>query len=157
MKTLVVYFTRTGTTKKLAEQIAEGLRADSEEIIAEKDYSGPLGYMRAGLESTRKKHAGIDKPKKDPSKYDLVIIGTPIWGWNISSPVRAYLEQMKTKLKKPNLAFFCTEGGSGGKKAFNAMESITGKNPKAVLELRMKDYLDGESGKDIKEFIISLK
>lgn len=47
--------------------------------------------------------------KTDPSNYDLLIIGTPIWSSNLSAPVRTYITQNRGKFH--NLAFFITAGG----------------------------------------------
>ena len=48
MKTLVVYYSRSGTTAKLAERIAEELSADKERINCTKSYDGFWGYLRGG-------------------------------------------------------------------------------------------------------------
>ena len=55
MKSLVAYYSRTNTTKKLAEDIAKSLGADIEEITTEEKYDGKIGYARAG------KHALSEK------------------------------------------------------------------------------------------------
>ena len=55
MKTLVVLYSRTGTTKKVGEEIAAALKADVEEIIDTKKRSGPIGYVQAGRDAMKKK------------------------------------------------------------------------------------------------------
>jgi menaquinone-dependent protoporphyrinogen IX oxidase len=42
----------------------------------------------------------------NPSDYDLVIIGPPIWTSRVSTPVRTYIEENKAKFKRA--AYFCT-------------------------------------------------
>ena len=65
--------------------------------------------------------------------YDLVVIGTPVWAWSLSSPVRAYLLANKSRL--PAVAFFCTLGGAGSDRAFDQMQQVTGKRPVGCLSV----------------------
>ncbi|PIN86028.1 hypothetical protein COV19_06770 [Candidatus Woesearchaeota archaeon CG10_big_fil_rev_8_21_14_0_10_44_13] len=157
MKSLVIFYSRTGTTKKVAMEIARLLKADTEEIIDTKNREGPIGYLLSGRDATLRKAARIKKPVKNPSSYDLVIIGTPIWAWNMSAPVRAYLIQAKGRIKKT--AFFCTMGGSGDDRAFSEMEMILGKKPAAKLALLTKEVMKGQHIQKEKDFLkaISLK
>jgi len=151
MKALVVYYSRTGTTKKVGEVIAKQLKADSEEILDVKSRLGPIGWLRSGREGKGKKLAEIKPIKKDPSKYDLVLIGTPNWASNMSSPVRTYLS--KHKFKKT--AYFLTGGGESGN-VFNEMEILSGK-PVATLAVTSKEVAQNAYSGKVKEFIAGLK
>ena len=71
---LVVYYSRTGNTRKLAKIIAEKLKADIEEIEDSTSRSGPLGWLRAGRDAGLKSLTKLKPLKKDPSNYDMVII-----------------------------------------------------------------------------------
>ena len=78
MKKLVVFYSRSGNTQKVALEIARSLRADVDEIIDLKDRTRKIiGWLIAGKDASQKKLTEI-KFKKDPKNYDLVIIGTPI-------------------------------------------------------------------------------
>jgi len=151
VKTLVVYYSRTGNTKKVGQEIARQLKADEEEIFDVKDRRGPLGFLRSGREAKNKVLAEIRPTKKDPSKYDLVLIGTPIWAANMSSPVRTYLSQNKFK----RVAFFLTGGGVPGK-TFEDMEILAGK-PVATLAITSKEVAQNTYSGKVKEFVASLK
>ena len=50
MRSLVVYYSRTGVTKKVAEAISQMLGADIEEIIDRRDRRGPKGFFTGGRE-----------------------------------------------------------------------------------------------------------
>jgi hypothetical protein len=65
MKALVVYYSRTGNTEKVALELANELNADIERIIDTKDRSGAIGYLVAGKETTQKVPAQIEKPRLD--------------------------------------------------------------------------------------------
>jgi flavodoxin len=150
MKALVVYYSRTGNTKKAGEDIAKSLKCDFEEIIDKNGRKGPLGYLSAGREAMKKKLTTIGPLQKDPARYDMVIIGTPNWGSNLSCATRTYISQNKESFKK--VAFFCTAGGGLNGHIFADMEELCGKNPKATLELATKEVAGGEHLQKVREF-----
>lgn len=152
MKSLVTFYSRTGNTRKVAEEIAMKSKSDIEEIFDKKDRKGFLNYLIAAKDSALKKFTQIEGIKRDPSQYDLVIIGTPIWACGITPAIRTYLN--KNKFNK--VAFFCTEGGSGEKRAFEQMEKIS-KKPIAVLSLIEKEIKNKQYGEKIKGFCDNLK
>ena len=158
MKTLVVFYSRTGTTKKVAEAIAQKTGADLEEIKDTANRSGAMGYVRSGRDAMRKKLTKLEPLLKNPADYDLVVIGTPIWGWNVSAPVRTYLTEQKEKFlpeADKKVAFFCTMGGSGDKNAFSEMEKIIGKEPVATLALTTKEVVKNDYSQAIEDLNFS--
>jgi flavodoxin len=102
----------------------------------------------------KEKLTKLEEPKKDPSKYDIVIIGTPVWGGKMSVPVRTYIHLEKDGFKK--IAFFCTAGGQNNN-IFPDMGKICGKAPVATLELSTKEVKKNENPEKIKEFSEKLK
>jgi flavodoxin len=135
MKTLIVYYSRSGTTRKVAEYLAESLKADIEEI-KDGGRKGLFGWLRSGKEGFTKTASKIEDVKKFPGNYDITIIGTPVWAGNMASPIRSYMEQFGDRIEKT--AFFCTCGSSEGT-AFIDLRALTKKKPLATLALRMKD------------------
>ena len=61
MKTLIVYYTRTGTTKKFAESLAQELSADLEELKEDGNYAGAIGWLRAGKAGGSRKEVEIPR------------------------------------------------------------------------------------------------
>ena len=155
LRALVAFYSRTGTTKKAAQAIADALQSDIEEIHDTKDRSGALGYLGAAKDAVMKRSASIEEPAKDPAAYDVVIVGTPVWAFTMSAPVRAYLEYGKTSL--PNVAFFCTKGNSGSERTFAAMEGRCGKSPIAVLSLKEGVVRKAKHLGKVGEFIARIK
>jgi len=149
MRALVVFYSRTGHTRKVALEIAKVLKCDTEEISEPAGRSGILGYIKSGYEASRAIRVHIRKPEHDPSKYGLVVVGTPVWGWNVSSPVRAYLSANSGKLRKA--AFFCACGGQPGK-AFESMERAAGARPVATLKVTESDVASGVYKEKAREF-----
>lgn len=154
MKILIVYYSRDGATRKVAEELKAQLGADIEEITEPKGRGGPLGWIRSGKEGSDGAIVPINPPKADPSTYDIIIVGTPIWAWNVSSPVRSYLAAMKSKF--PRVAFFCTMGSKAGE-TFKVMEELVGKAPVATKEITTGDAKSGAFKETTKTFVEKIK
>ena len=152
---LVVYYSRSGTTRKLAKVLAKELSGDIEEIVDPAPRQGFLGYWRSLLQARRGIPAGILQAKLVPSSYDLVVVGTPVWAWSVSPPVRAYL--MAHKDTFPALAFFCTMGGSGGERALQQMQQLAGKIPRAVVAVAAHDVVANNYADRLAKFLIATK
>jgi flavodoxin len=138
MKALIVYYSRSGHTRKIAHELIERCNADSEEIaLVDEPGTGMLGYLSAGWSALTRKEAKLKPTRKNPRNYDVVILGTPVWNYALSPPVRAYAKQHAHEFKK--VAFFCTEGGSGDQKAFAQLAQACGKQPIATLAVTEKE------------------
>jgi flavodoxin len=109
MKSLVVYYTRTGNAKFVAETIAAELGSDLEEIVDQKKRDGKIGWIMAGKDAARKSLTEISPATKPTQDYDLIVIGTPIWAWSPTPAVRTYIKQNSLAGKK--VALFYTSDG----------------------------------------------
>ncbi|MFX1563087.1 MAG: flavodoxin family protein [Promethearchaeota archaeon] len=108
MKALVVYYSRTGTTRKIGEAISQEMDADIDEIIDQKERIGKLNYIRSARDAKGLKLTKIQF-QKNPKDYDIIIIGTPIWWGHLTPAVRTYLT--KFDLKGKQVALFITSQG----------------------------------------------
>ncbi len=151
MKILVVYYSRTGNTKKIGQEIAKKLNADVDEIIDLKDRSGIRGWLGGGRDAFFKKPTNV-KFEKSSVNYDLVIIGTPIWTGTATPAIKAYLSESSFN----KVAFFCTFGGNH-KDTFEIMEKICGSSPLATIALRDKEVNDEESREKVDDFVQKIK
>jgi len=109
LKSLVVYYTRTGNARFAAETIAAEIGADVEEIVDMKNRSGKLAYLTGGSDARRGKETEISSTKKSPADYDLLIVGTPVWASRPAPAVTTYLK--KNNLAGKKVALFFTQGG----------------------------------------------
>lgn len=144
-KVLVVYFSRTGNTKKVATEIARGLGCDLQEIKSSPEYKkGFWGYQKALFHAAFKRMPNIQIPSSNITKYDLVIVGGPVWGGSISAPVRGFLHAYRGQIK--DIAFFFTQGGTFSReKIKKQMTEVCNKSPTAVMaiseqELREENF-----------------
>ncbi|WP_230947396.1 flavodoxin family protein [Burkholderia territorii] len=142
-KVLVVFYSRTGTTRRAASALAEMLDADVEEIAVARDRAGPFGYLRSLVEAINQKPAEIVATQRDPAAYDLVVIGSPVWAGCVSSPVRAYLVANQRRL--PRLAFFCSFAQRGADSALTQMRTLARKSPLAECRVTPRETLHGDA------------
>ena len=154
MKGLIVYFSRTGNTRKVAEAIQAATGFDIEEIKEDGGRGGPLGWLRSGMESTRRMTPKIRPLTHDPSEYDIVVIGSPIWAANMSSPVRAFAIEHKASIKE--VALFCTGDGDNPEKVFTPVSELLGMKPKATLGLIGSERKDENAALKIQVFAAKL-
>jgi menaquinone-dependent protoporphyrinogen IX oxidase len=151
MKILVVYYSRNGNNKKLAEALAGMLRADIDEIIPEKRYSGKLGWLKGGFHGNSEKVINISTAK-NPERYDLVIVGFPIWAGKMASPALSYLK--KHKIHK--LAVFSSSGAGTEQKVLQQIKDL-GLNVEKSMFIAEKEIKENMHNKKLIEFYDGLK
>ena len=142
MTNLVVYYSLSGTTRKLAEHAAADLGADLLEIRAPQYRPGFMGFLRAGFDSWRGRLPKIEISGGAPDRYDLVLLMAPLWAGHAATPMRAYLALNRGKFKRA--AFVLSYGGKCPPRAFAEMAEVSGANPEAALALREKDSKAGD-------------
>lgn len=115
-KTLVVYFSCTGTTKPLAEYAAEITGADLYEIVAEDPYTeADLAYYTNGRADQEQNdpdaRPGISGGVENMDEYDTIILGYPIWHGQAPRIISTFLESYDFSGK--TIIPFCTSHSSG--------------------------------------------
>ncbi len=99
----------TGKTKKSAKTSKRLLDCDIESIKDNTSRTGFLGFMKSGFQAFRGLTCNIEPAKAEPSKYDMVKLGTPVWAGHVSSPVRTV--HMITNKNLKALHFFVPRRG----------------------------------------------
>lgn len=155
MKTLVVYYSRTGNSRKIAEELAEALDADLEELKERANRAGAKGYMLAGRDAMKKRPADLLPLEHDPADFDLVVIGGPCWAGSMCTPTRTYGIEQKDHLSR--VAFFATGGDSRfARKALNSIAEATSITPVATLALGEKEVAN-EHAQALSAFVSALE
>ena len=87
----VYYFTRTGRSKQVAEELAERYETKAQEIADDVNWQGAMGYLKAGYESFKKetRPARYNKPVAD----EELILVFPVWAGTFPPAVRSFLER----------------------------------------------------------------
>lgn len=129
-KCLVVYYSKGGNTKTVAEKVTNKMGGDVCEVDEQ----------------------GVAQPGFDPSGYGLVVVGTPVNGFKTSLPIQGYLAQNKDKLSK--YAVYATyslypAGTLGG------MEKLVGKKPVASGTFKSSDIKLGKIDAKVDDIVAS--
>ncbi|MDP3083175.1 MAG: flavodoxin [Rubrivivax sp.] len=148
---LLVYYSRTGTTRELARQIAALCGADLEEIQDRVGRGGALGLLRSLAEALLHICPPISPSQHAPRAYDLVIIGTPVWAGQPASPVRSYVRRHHDSFRR--VALFCTCSGDNGSAALQPLQRLCGQPARAALALSQADIANGQQGLPIGRFL----
>ena len=108
MKSLVVYYSRTGNARFVAETIAAEIGADVEEVVDLKKRSGALGWLSGGKDARQGKETNISPTTKLPADYELIVVGTPVWAGKPAPAITTYLKKNDVSGKK--VAVYFTQG-----------------------------------------------
>lgn len=112
-KTLVLYYSLTGNTKMVAEEFANRLGADIEEIICVNPYD--TNFQACIQRCLQEREAGtiteIVPVKADLSKYETIFIGYPVWFGTYAPPIATFLAN--NDLSGKTIVPFCTFGSGG--------------------------------------------
>ncbi|KAH0791071.1 flavodoxin [Histomonas meleagridis] len=155
--TLVVFYSRTGHVKKMAEIIQKETNADIFEVRTTEEDKYSDSYITACFQASKHCLTGF-LPKLagtvDVTKYQKIFIGTPVWCWTVSRPIASFLKNID--LSGKTIIPFISEGGSGHERALNAMKE------EALNATFLGEYLFNEKKaptdleKDIKDWIEAL-
>lgn len=117
-KSLVTYFSATGTTERLATTLAQAAQADLFEITPEQPYtSADLNWHNSNSRSSvemaqpRTSRPAIATVVPNMDEYDVVFVGFPIWWYVAPTIINTFLEAHN--LAGKTVVPFATSGGSG--------------------------------------------
>lgn len=112
-KTLVVYYSLSGNTKQIAENVAAKTNADVFEIkTTEPMQEGVKFHLEIKQQLKSKEYPSIQENLPDSKDYDTVFVGFPVWWYTIATPVLAFLQKADFKNKK--VVPFSTQGSNYG-------------------------------------------
>jgi flavodoxin len=121
-KMLVLYYSQTGNTKAVAEEIANKLGADIEEITMEEPYDGDFQATieRCMKEREQEVIPAIHPVKADLANYDVIFLGFPVWFGTYAPPVQKFL--LSADLSGKKIVPFCTFGSGGLESSVNDLK-----------------------------------
>ena len=122
----VIYFSATGTTKKVAVSLSEALKSDLIEIIPKEKYSrNDLNYNDASSRVSKEHNDSNSRPAIeniiDVSKYDTIYLGYPIWWSDAPKIIYSFLDKYNLKNKK--LFLFSTSASSNMSTSVNNIKN----------------------------------
>jgi flavodoxin len=154
MEALVLYYSRSGNTRRVAEAIASVHGWAIEPLVEPISRQGRIGYLRSAAGSLLGSSGHLEPLTHDLGKYDLVVLGGPIWFFGMSVPVRSFLEQHRDQLR--DVAFFLTCGGAGEVRAFAQMERALQRSPSGRLVVLERQINQGQHELLARQFVAQL-
>lgn len=123
---LVTYFSATGTTKNIAEYIADETNGNLIEIVPKEEYSSDdLNYNNDDCRANQEQNDDSSRPEIDNNinfdNYDTIFIGYPIWWGDVPKIILTLLDTYN--LEGKTVIPFCTSGGSGIEQSENTLKS----------------------------------
>lgn len=122
-KILVAYFSWSGNTKAVAEEIHKQVGGDIVEIVPATPYSETYSVTvaKAKAEQAANARPAISTKIADFDKYDVVFLGYPNWWGSMPMPVATFIDTYKMSGKK--VAPFFTHGGGGVQRCMSDLEA----------------------------------
>jgi flavodoxin len=160
-KMLVVYYSwANGNTKRIAEKLADGTRADLVRIETVTPYQG--SYEEVVSQGQREVQRGYMPPIKpmniEINAYDIIAVGTPTWWYTMAPAVHTFLHSQNWKGK--TVIPFMTNGGWPGHGIRDMEKECSG----ATFPLSMQVRFDSSGGdhmktpeKDVDAFVAEVK
>lgn len=152
VKSLIVYYSYSGNTKKVAQALAEFLNRKGQtmqiELIALDESRFFLGQCRRAFYRAR---ARIEPVNCDLSGYDLICFGTPVWAFGPAPAMNTYLDNCIGVQGKEIILFTTYGSGTGNERCLNYMQGILTKKGAtkfqrfSIQQFKVKD----------KEFVLS--
>ena len=155
---LCIYYSRSGHTRQVMQDVAKELNAELVEITDGVDRSGWGGWMRSGLDAMRKSCPPVQtfQTERKLENYKLVILGTPVWAGRCSSIVRSFLKQYGKKLNR--VGYIITRGGDDhAEEVFEQMDHYVPNGHQMAGSLRVDSvghaFWQDEFLRQVKEYL----
>lgn len=153
-KTLVLYYSLTGNTKMVAEEFANRLGADIEEIVCVDPYD--TNFIACIERCKKEREAGtvidIEPVKADLSKYDVIFIGYPVWFGTYAPPIATFLAN--NDLSGKSIVPFCTFGSGGLESSIKDMTTAQ-PNAKILEGYGVRAVRLEAMSKEVEQFLIA--
>ena len=154
-KIAVIYFSATGTTKKVAEYIKDATGGDLLEIIPKEKYTdNDLNYGNDNSRANKEQNDSNARPEIkntiNTDNYDIIFLGYPIWWGDVPKIILTFLDTNDLSGKK--VIPFCTSGSSGIEESLDTLKNYN----KDINWTDGKRFSSGATQNDINEWIDSI-
>ena len=126
-KVLVVVYSYTGTSRRVAQLLCSQQGWRLEEIAEVRARRGASGRLRCLLDSLFRRRPRISYDGPPPRDFDVVVLVSPIWGLHLAGPMRSFVARRRDHL--PEVAVVSVMGGRGAPNAVAEIGRIVGRAP----------------------------
>ena len=149
MKTLIIYYSQGGTTKRVAETLALSLGCDICEVQDLKERDGFKSRFSSVIDAYRENKTEIYPPVLNLEEYSTIYFGSPTWA---NKPAPAIITMIdRCDLRGKDIVLFATMNNSGGDSSVNRMEEKVKSRGARVIEkftIKTKDKSLAQIQKD---------
>lgn len=126
MKIAIIYYSQSGNCEYVATELAKQLSADLIRLEPEKAYpsKGFKKFFWGGKSAVMGESPALVPYEFDTNKYDLVIIGYPVWAGTFAPPIRTFVEQNVGGLEKLQISAFACSSGGHAEKSFDKLKAL---------------------------------
>lgn len=157
MKSIVIYYSYGGNTRRIAKEIGQALGAELAEIRTVRPYTG--SYDNVVDQGQREVNSGflpeIQPLDIDLNQYDTVILGSPVWWYTFAPAMNSFLRGMD--LSGKTVYPFATNGGWLGHTMQDFAKACPGAKVKAGLNVRFNGNRLLTSEEDIQKWVRSIR
>lgn len=146
MKKIVIYYSKTGNSKRVAEKMGNNLGIETVEIIDVNKYKGIFGFIKGGYFASSLRKVDYSFKSEIPiNEYNHVYIVGPVWANKLSPAIYSFL--MDYELKEKTLVL--TNSGGNPEKTFLYAEEKFGKfkNKYCISKSRNEEEIIKKIGK----------
>jgi len=126
-KILIVYYSNGGHTKDAAQKLSSIVGGDIKEIQLNEQYPNNMFTMSKIVRKQMKQGYLPEINDIDILNYDIVFVGSPIWNFSISLPIKTFLKNNNFE-NKTLIPFFTYSGGANKNKIINEIKDLVNTN-----------------------------
>ncbi len=151
VRSLVVYYSRTGRTHAVAETVARCAQGDVQPLGDTRKRTGPIGWVLCVFDALRRATARIEPLDVEVEDYDLVFVGTPVWADSAAPAVRAFVITFGPRCK--HLAFFATHWGPQPGRTFSELAERADQLPAGTLSVSAREIAQTTWAPKTRDFV----
>jgi len=147
MRTIIVYYSFTNTTHRAAHVMMDILKSKGDDVIPVRirPLAEETNFLKQCRDAFLSKKPELYRTLLDVSKFDRVIIGSPVWAFKPAPAINTYLDKCSTLEGKEALCFVTYGSGVGKDKALESIKvslEKKGANVTNKLSFQQADGLD---------------
>ncbi|MBK5263473.1 MAG: hypothetical protein JJE17_13060 [Peptostreptococcaceae bacterium] len=122
MNNKVLFFTRTGNSRRIAEKLADELSCQIIEVTDNMNWNGIWGFIKGGYYASRDKVVAI-KTSADVEDYDELIVVSPLWAGKLAPDIKEFLKTVEKD--KVHLVVVSSGSNISDESAYKSVDLIT--------------------------------
>lgn len=132
LKSIVLYYSRTGKTAVAAKATADKLSSEIVEIKDLKGRKGLMGYMKGALDARGMNTTQTDPDTVNTANYDVICLGTPTWAGKPAPAINTIIKN--SEIRGKDIILLVTLGGNKYENIINAMSKEVEENGGNVIK-----------------------